>query len=229
MRWFLAALLLLPGPATGQGRTLFDDPRIETLEWSEGRELPLRMTIGGAMTLIFAPGEAIQTVLVGDPDAIEVNVAPQADSLLVRARTRPANGLVEVRTQLRHYRFRLQLGPANDVAYTVRFAIAPPVAEQRAAALPPAFAVERYRLKGPRELRPVRLSDDGQKTYLEWSPDQALPAIFALNAQGEEETVDGYMRGGIMVIDRVYPRLVFRIGKVRASAERRVDYPVSGR
>lgn len=56
--------------------------------------------------------------------------------------------------------------------------------------------------------------------YLEWAEDQALPAVFAVNAQGEEEMVDGYMRQGIFTIDRVHNRLVFRIDKKRARAER---------
>lgn len=77
-----------------------------------------------------------------------------------------------------------------------------------------------YRLSGEKSLRPSRIGDDGVHMYLEWSEDQALPAVFALNAIGEEEMVDGYMRAGIFTIDRVHRALVFRIGKKRASAER---------
>ncbi|MGH8337682.1 MAG: TrbG/VirB9 family P-type conjugative transfer protein, partial [Gammaproteobacteria bacterium] len=77
-----------------------------------------------------------------------------------------------------------------------------------------------YRLSGEKSLRPVRIGDDGTHMYLEWSEEQALPAVFALNALGEEEMVDGYMRQGIFTIDRVHPALVFRIGKKRALAKR---------
>lgn len=77
-----------------------------------------------------------------------------------------------------------------------------------------------YRLSGEKSLRPVRIGDDGTHMYLEWSEEQALPAVFALNAIGEEEMVDGYMRAGIFTIDRVHQTLVFRIGKKRAYAKR---------
>ncbi len=77
-----------------------------------------------------------------------------------------------------------------------------------------------YRLSGERSLRPERIGDDGVHMYLEWREEQALPAVFALNAIGEEEMVDGYMRQGIFTIDRVHQALVFRIGKQRAKAER---------
>ena len=83
-----------------------------------------------------------------------------------------------------------------------------------------AAAIASYRLSGEKSLRPVRIGDDGTHVYIEWSEEQALPAVFALNAIGEEEMVDGYMRQGIFTIDRVHKTLVFRIGKQRAKADR---------
>jgi type IV secretory pathway VirB9-like protein len=80
--------------------------------------------------------------------------------------------------------------------------------------------VAAYRLSGEKSLRPARIGDDGTHMYLEWDEEQALPAVFALNALGEEEMVDGYMRSGIFTIDRVHHDLVFRIGKKRAQAKR---------
>lgn len=78
----------------------------------------------------------------------------------------------------------------------------------------------RYRLSGEKSLWPEQMSDDGEKTYLVWHSDQALPAVFAVNASGDEEIVDGYMRGAVFTIDRVYDRLVFRIDRKAAKATR---------
>ena len=77
-----------------------------------------------------------------------------------------------------------------------------------------------YRISGSKSLRPARISDDGVHTYIEWDEDQALPAVFAISAQGGEEMVDGYMRDGIFTIDRVNHALIFRIDKKWAKAER---------
>lgn len=222
--------LALAGAAHGQAtRTLDYDPRIETIEWRAGSVMALRTTPGGNLTMIFGPGEAVQSVAVGDPAAIEVAVAPQTDSLTLHTLREPRDSSLTVRTQLREYRFKLAVGPANDVAYAVRFAFAGTTAPSAAPA--PALALSdantSYALKGEATLRPRRVSDDGAKTYIEWQDDQSLPAVFALNAQGEEETVDGYMRQGVMVIDRVYPKLVFRIGKRSAQASR--SLPSKGR
>lgn len=217
------AVLGLAIAASAQGqppRPLEFDPRIETLEWRSGADLPLRTTAGGNLVMIFGPGEVIQSVIVGDPSAIEVQVAPQADSLTVRTMRRPADGSIAVHTQLRDYRFKVAVGPANDVAYAVRFGIAAPDPAPPVNTLPPFVASQHYALKGEPSLKPKQVSDDGLKTYIEWQDDQALPAVFALNALGEEETVDSYMRGGVMVIDRTYPRLIFRIGRRSAQASR---------
>lgn len=77
-----------------------------------------------------------------------------------------------------------------------------------------------YRLTGDALIRPSRIGDDGVHTYMEWPEDRPLPAVFALNLRGEEEMVDGYMRDGLFTIDRVIPRLVFRLDKAKAQAFR---------
>lgn len=90
--------------------------------------------------------------------------------------------------------------------------LTPQPAEQEASA---------WQIKGDRTIRPTRVSDDGLRTYLEWRPEQSLPAVFAIGATGAEEVVDGYMRGTVFVIDRVHERLVFRIDGDKAIATRK--------
>lgn len=78
----------------------------------------------------------------------------------------------------------------------------------------------RYRLSGAVELRPVQMSDDGVRTYIVWSEQQDLPAVFAINTTGGEEMVDGYMRGTVFTIDRIHRKLMFRIDRKATKAER---------
>ncbi len=77
-----------------------------------------------------------------------------------------------------------------------------------------------YKLKGDRPLYPGRITDDGERTYIEWDRDVEMPAVFALNEQGQEILVDGYMRGGLYTIDRVYPQILFRLDRGFARAIR---------
>lgn len=216
------ALLLICAASTGAAaaQMLDSDSRVATIPYSAGNVIPLRTAAGNSLSIIFAPGERIEGVEVGDPEAVDVALSGSTDSLFVRTLRTPTNPALTVRTNLRRYSFSVQVGPANAAAYTVRFTYGP---EAPAALTAPATAsamTGSYKLSGTRVLRPSRISDDGVHTYLEWSEEQALPAVFALNSLGEEEMVDGYMREGIFTIDRVNPVLVFRIGKKTAKAER---------
>lgn len=76
-----------------------------------------------------------------------------------------------------------------------------------------------YRITGDRDLRPQSISDDGVRMYIEWHEQQDLPAVFAVTRSGEA-IVEGYMRSGVFVIDRVYHDLVFRIDKRWAKARK---------
>lgn len=215
-----ALMLALAAPMPVFAASVLDaDGRIATIAYAPGAVVPLRTAAGNSLAIIFAPGERVINVEVGDPDAVDVSLSGTTDGLFVKALRAPVNPSLTVKTDLRQYAFTVQMGPASEAAYAVRFAYGPPPAAipAPAAATP---AEGRYKLSGERVLRPIRISDDGVHTYLEWAEEQALPAVFALNALGEEEMIDGYMRDGIYTIDRINPTLVFRIGKKTAQAER---------
>ena len=209
----LAACLCAGTGAAAQ--TLEGDGRVATVRFVEGTAIPLQSAAGNGLTIIFAPGERVQGFEVGDPAALDVSLSGSTDSLLVKALRQPTNPQLSVRTQLRNYLFHIQLGAPETATYVVRFTYGPEPATAAAAS-----SVGRYKISGTRALRPVRIADDGVRTYLEWAPDQPLPAVFALNPLGGEEMVDGYMRDGVYTIDRIHPQLVFRIDKKSAKAER---------
>ena len=109
---------------------------------------------------------------------------------------------------------------ARALCLTLLLAAAPAALAQDAPGSTAGPAMNTYRLKGAAILRPIRIGDDGVHTYIQWSEDQPIPAVFALDPRGNEQLVDGYMRGDLFTIDRVYPALVFRIDKDKAEAHR---------
>lgn len=193
------------------------DGRIVTVNFGEGETIALRTAIGNGLTIIFAPGERIVDFAAADPAAFALTVSGSADSLLLQTLRQPAASGLSVRTQLRNYVFALEVGPPQTASYAVRFDFGPRQQPPIAKSVP---GIGQYRLSGTKALRPIRIDDDGERTYLEWAPDQLLPAVFALNDLGSEEMVDGYMRDGIFTIDRVNRVLVFRIDRKSAKAER---------
>lgn len=221
MKLSLALALLAAMPVQAIAAAALDgDGRIATVAYAAGGEVVVRTATGNSTAIIFAPGERIMAVDVGDPGAVDVTLSGSTDSLFVRAVRAPTNPVLTVRTDLREYSFRLQFGAASEAAYAVRFTYGPAGGTTMPQAASVVAAAGGYKLSGTPVLRPSRMSDDGVHTYIEWAEDQALPAVFALSALGEEEMVDGYMRGGVYTIDRVNPVLVFRIGKKTARADR---------
>ena len=209
---------------------------------------PVTIEFGGAGAADSPGGpgasEHISNVTLGDSRAWQVAVARDGASLTVRPQADGApSGMptsMIVRTDTRTYAFDLETGE-GVTAMLVRFVYPEdhrmgnaspasqfaPQAQFQGEQFPQfarpggmAQAVERYRLKGDKALRPDWIADDGQRMFLRWSEDKPMPAVFAVDDTGREMTVDGFMRNGAYTIDRVWPQLVFRIDRHMASATR---------
>lgn len=225
----LCCCLVAPTFGYGVGAAIAQsDTRIASLAWAPGARLPVVISPGNSVTLVFAPSEMIETVSVDDPGAVQVVPSSNGDSLLIHTlRALPPTGMA-VETNRRSYRFSLI--PATDTAvpYLVRmtYSSAPPqglfmtpASSAEAPTVPPGI----WKLSGTRAIQPSAISDDGVHTYIRWSRDQLIPAVFAVNDVGGEEMVDGYMRDDVFTIDRVNRSLVFRIDRARANAVRVAD------
>lgn len=220
MRAFALGVLLVATPVTAQ-EELGNDPRYRMVEYRTGGVFQLPVSSETPQTILFAPGERILSVLLGDPGDYSVSVSGSGDSLLLQVKGNASPTIMNVRTDMRSYEIELIAGGYVLVPHVIHFSRskdAQPTPEDLP--LPEPLAGTSYRISGSRELRPASISDDGSKTFIVWRDDQAMPAIFALGPTGQEEMVDGYVRAGVFTIDRVYRRIVFRIDRKTATARR---------
>lgn len=217
--------LLLSAPLVGQVRpqpAAGGDPRVQSVEYKEDQVVALDVAPGYQLMLEFAPDERIESVAVGDSGAWQVTPNRAGDRVFVKAlQSMPSN--LTVVTTARLYTFELNplFGGSGAMAYVVRFTY--PAAAGESADAEPAAVAGRYRLSGARALRPSRISDDGIHTYIEWPRESSLPAVYSLDERGQESLVNGMMRDDLFVIDAVVSRLVFRIDRDVARAERVVE------
>lgn len=222
MRRALAFLFLLTAtpPAFAQVLPQPDpaNPRLQKVAWAEGREVILTVLPQTGLTVLLEPGEEIRRVSLADDRALEVKVSAERDSFLVLPSANFSETGLLVQTGQRSYPFRVRTGTGLMAAYLVRFTFEGEQAEAETALMGPAREARAWSLKGDREVRPAAISDDGVRTTINFAPDQPLPAVLALGPTGEEEVVNGYMRDGVFVIDRVHDELVFRLDKARATA-----------
>ena len=210
---------LLFAAQTSPAQALQNDSRLETVAYQDGITVPVNSAIGHGVMIVFAPNERVIAFDAVDPEAFGIDESVNTGSMVIRTNRTPENPMIAVRTQLRSYSFSVQAGMPEDADMVVQFTYG---AETADAGRKPTQEVNRpqYRVTGESALRPTQISDDGTRTFLIWGEDQALPAVFSVNPFGDEEIVDGYMRAGVYTIDRVYPRLVFRIDRKAAKAER---------
>lgn len=75
-----------------------------------------------------------------------------------------------------------------------------------------------WRLSGERALAPQQVFHDGQDTWLQFAPGQAVPALFAQSAQGER-ALPYQSRDPYVVVRGVWPALLMRGGSAVARAQ----------
>lgn len=206
----LAEVTPMPGPG---------DPQVQTVAYSPDRVVRLDTAPGYVLAVEFSPDERIETVAIGSNAGWQVTPNRRANHLFIKQDAGALDTNLTVITDARRYLFTLMpgYGAGAQTPYSIRFSYpgidtAPEVSVEAAQAT--------YRLSGARALRPLRMSDDGQATSIIWSPELALPAVYAVDASGREMIVNGAMRDGVFVVDAVASKYVFRSGRKRAVATR---------
>ena len=205
-----------------------ETPRIQSAQWRPGEQLVLTALPQTALTVMLEPGERIQRATLGGSPAWQVAISAEEDSFQVTPGPGAVLASLSVETDRRAYSFLLETGDGLQAAYLVRLQFGPsqpsyhaqPDSRTQAYADAIAGLEATWRMRGDREVRPVSIRDNGMKTVIEYAPGQALPAVFAIGPTGDEEVVDGYMRDGLFIIDRVHQELVFRIDRAKATATR---------
>lgn len=221
----MSAVLAAPLAAQIVPAPHYDTPRIQTAQWRQGEPVALTALPETALTVMLEPGEIIRRAALSGNLSWNVAVSAEADSFQVTPMRGAIPASLRVETDRRTYDFLLEAGEGLMAAYLVRLQFAapgyyaPPTPAFQTPPLQPSQTWS-YRLRGKRAVFPQSVSDDGNKTFIEYSETQQLPAVFAIGPTGQEEVVDGYMRDGRFVIDRVHDELVFRIDKAKATARR---------
>jgi type IV secretion system protein VirB9 len=78
---------------------------------------------------------------------------------------------------------------------------------------------------GSKAVAPDQAMDDGRFTYLRFSANRDMPAVFEELAKGKEALVNTHVEGDWIVVQRVLPRLILRRGDQVACVENRAFDP----
>lgn len=218
---FAAALMTVPAAAQVFPRLSQDTPRIQSVVAQPDRRIILTALPETALTVMLEHGQVVKRITLDGNRSWDVRVSAEADSFQVTPQKGAAPAILYVETSGKSYEFGLETSLGLQAGYIVR--LISPQSNGVSKESEPAEITGldwTYKLRGDRSVRPSSIRDNGIKTVIEYAPGQALPAVFAIGPSGDEEVVDGYMRGDQFVIDRVHQELIFRIDKEKATARR---------
>ncbi|MDB5688018.1 MAG: Conjugal transfer protein TrbG/VirB9/CagX [Rhizorhabdus sp.] len=220
MRTGILALVVVATAAIGQdGNGLAEDPRIQVVRFVQDHPIAIAISPASDMLIMLPPGDRIQRITLGISGEYQVRPSAAADGIALRHLRGVAPTMMAVETDQHHYDFALTPTADANAPSLVRVELSRSLMAARPA--PPRHGdLTPYKMTGTVALRPQSIGDDGLRTYIEWGDSQLIPAVFAIDAVGREQMVDGYMRGGVFTIDRVYEKLVFRIDRSTVTAIR---------
>lgn len=212
----------MPAAAEIVPQPVLDNPRIQQVQWVEGEVIALAALTGTPLTVVLEPGDEITRVTLSDDRSWAVKVSSDRDSFTILPDRAAMPAMLTVATAAHVHEFSLALGTGDQPAYLVSLKSDPIYRAQANGSSPPGPGEIRfsYKLRGDDKVRPSELFDDGSKTWISFADHQPLPAVFAIGPSGDEQVVNGYMRQGYFVIDRVHEELIFRIDKEKAKAHR---------
>jgi type IV secretion system protein VirB9 len=221
MKRLILALALAATPAAAQTppSTVTADPRLQTVAYDPGQIVRLKVATNFQTTVIFGPGEQVENVAIGDADGWQATLNSQGSALFLKPLRSSGTTNMSVITDVRVYSFELTATYAagGDTPFTVRFTYPDAPGGAQPQARP---GVGRYRMSGARSLRPAAIEDDGVRTSVRWGASQTLPAVFAIDDQGDEVLLTGHIRDDRFVIDAVHRTLLFRLDGETARAQR---------
>jgi type IV secretion system protein VirB9 len=219
--------LLLSAPVSGQVRPVASgsDPMHQTIAFAEGQTVILETAPGFQLTVELDEAEQIRSAAAGDGASWQVSAPERSSQFFVRPSQGAGPTNLTVVTSRHSYYFLLV--PAAQMtagtALSVRFTYPEQASAARQQEEPAPKISGRYKLRGATPIRPSLIWDDGEKTFLDWPEGIEAPAIFAIDAAGNESLVNSYHRDGRFVIDAVYPRLLFRLDRLIATADRKAE------
>lgn len=226
VRAAIAATLLLPATLPAQ-----TDARLQRVPYVSGAVVTVRVVPGYVATVTLSPDERIENVAVGNSAAWEVTPSKSGDHLFIKPMAAGATTNVAIVTDTREYNLLLQTTFEGDpqAAFRITFdyprePASPPAAETLMPAdrspVAARVATNTYRISGNRLARPQAVDDDGSRTRFVFAGNATMPAIYAVDAEGNEALVTARQEADAWVIDRVWPRYILRVGHAKAEARR---------
>jgi len=202
-------------------------PRIRYVAYNKDAVTTVPTALGVSTMIQFAEDEQIETISAGDTKAWSIVPKKGSGIMFIKPLEADAITNVNVITNRRVYSLVLKAAADSEArsAFQVRFHYPDEDinvhllgAAQKAAELPnlkslkPGTLNYDYLYKGSETIKPRVTFDNGKKTFLQFSKNADVPAIFLVGAGGRESVVNHRKEGNYIVIDKVAAQFTLRSG-----------------
>lgn len=193
----LALTAAAPASAETAPRPVGADPRIKQYTYVKDTVYRLDVAMKIITSIEFAPGEAIDSVLMGDSESWQVIRLQSGNVLAVKPLIEGARTNMTVYTSQNTYTFELRAVPIPAGSSTLSYRIGFRYPERERAKVA-SRQVEQARPRDPNyyvagaatKFRPVAVYDDGRRTTFEFPRDAPRPAILRVDEQGRESIIN---------------------------------------
>jgi type IV secretion system protein VirB9 len=215
------------------------DPRVRVVDYNAQDVVKLTTFYGVSTHVQFGPREVIKDVAVGDTQAWEI--IPRGSHLFIKPKAEKADTNVTVVTDRRVYNFALVVEGRKvrdadawrdpNLVFSLSFRYPDEEADrvtvaahetarkeqaaeakERLQAAKQVDANRDYWVSGSEEISPTAARDDGRFIYLTFGLNKDMPAVYAVDAEGNESLVNTSVEGNEIVVQRMVKQLTLRKG-----------------
>jgi type IV secretion system protein VirB9 len=236
IKWLLifgmCVVLLVPNAfAVQEARPLPVDQRLRVITYNPLDVIKFTGHYEYQSSIVFEDGEVISTISMGTTTAWQI--VPSGSRMFLKPIEENATTNMTVITNRRVYNFELharevdpEMGINDDqLIFVMTFRYPDSTSTTTGGVMffggneiePDLTEPEKYNfnytISGSEEISPLRIFDDGEFTYVQFSKRTAdIPAFFRVAADGSESLVNYRVQGSYIVLERVVSQLTLRSG-----------------
>lgn len=222
----LVAAIAAPALALDEPLSSEFDNRIRYTVYNPRDVVHLDAVIGIATHIVFEEGERYVTHAFGDAQAW--SFAVEGNHVFIKPKADNAETNLTIVTDRRTYYFKLRYWPTRRAHAVYGLSFTYPDTEARkarelaeAAAVEEGFAAERqgynlnYTMSGDTDIAPINAWDNNEATYMKFPGNRDIPAIYMVDADGNESIVNRNTIGEaneIVTLHKVNAKWILRLG-----------------
>lgn len=220
------------------------DPRVRVVDYNPLNVVKVTTFYGVSTHVQLGAGETVTAISVGDKDAWDIDI--KNNNIFVKPKATKADTNVTVLTDKHTYQFAFVVEPMSitnaaawrdpNLVFSLSFRFPELEAQKQSSTEIKTQLVASkngvsnidYWVAGSPEITPTAARDDGRFTYLTFSNNRDMPAIYSTDEEGNDALIDTHVEANTIVVHRVLRRLTLRKGNASACIVNKAFDPNSG-